>query len=93
MPEQKDQNLDSFLGWAKTQTNFPASSDPNIISEAIYTKLNHQMTQGFQKCLMIYSTMPNNEIPVLLLNDEKKMLRALNRCAELQSQDLNYKEF
>lgn len=93
MPEQKDTGINGFLSWAKRQDNFPASSDPNLLAQNLYNKLNPEMTQGFQKCLMVYASMPNNEIPKSLLNDEPKMLSALNRIIELQQGDKNYKNF
>ena len=93
MPEQKDDGVNSFLSWAKMQSDFPASSDPNVLAQNLYNKLNHKMTLGFQKCLMVYASMPNNEIPKALLNEQPKMLRALNRVVELQHEDKNYRDF
>lgn len=92
LPQQNDADVSSFLRWAKIQTDFPASSDPDSLAKALYKKLNHQMALGFQKCLMIYSSLPKNELPKELFKDEKKMLRALNRIIELQHADRDYKD-
>jgi hypothetical protein len=83
-PEQKDITINAFLNWAKKQTDFPGSSDPEELAEALYKKLDHNMTAGFIKTVMIYSSMPDNEIPKDLLDDEDKMLRAINYIVELQ---------
>ena len=93
IPAQTDKGVNSFLSWAKMQTDFPGTSDPNELAKALYNHLNHKMTGGFQKCLMIYSSIPNNEIPKSLLKDQPKMLRALNHIVELQHGDKNYKDF
>ena len=93
LPDQKDITINAFLVWAKVQTDFPGSSDPCILAKALYKKLNHNMTAGFIKAVMIYSTMPNNEIPKKLLNDEDKMLRAINHIVELQHGDKGYRDF
>jgi spore germination protein YaaH len=93
LPDQKDITISAFLTHAKKQADFPASSDPSVIAKALYKKLNHNMTAGFIKAVMIYSSMPNNEIPKALLNDEDKMLRAINHIVELQHSDKTYKDF
>ena len=93
LPLQNDVTIVAFQNWAKNQTDLPGSSDPNELAKALYKRLNHNMTAGFIKALMIYCTMPNNEVPKKLLNDEDKMLRAINHIVELQHGDKTYKDF
>jgi hypothetical protein len=93
MPLQSDNGVNCFLNWAKMQTDFPSTSNPHDLAKMLYNKLNHQMTLGFQKCLMIYASLPGNEIPPMLLADNQKMLEAINKVIELQHADKNYKDF
>lgn len=87
LPKQDDKATNSFLSWAKAQTNFPSGSDPHAIAEELYKKLDHQKTLGFQKCLMIYFSMPNNELPKDLAGNQEKMLQAINYIIDLQESD------
>ena len=84
LPPQKDITITAFQNWAKDQTDFPDASDPIVLAKALYKRLDHNQTAGFIKTVMIYSSMPNNEVPEELLNDEDQMLRAINHIVELQ---------
>ena len=85
LPVQNDDAINSFLTWAKMQKDFPKYSDPHKLAESIYNKLNHKMTTGFQKCLMIYSSTPENEIPKSLITNQQNMLTAINHIVTLKT--------
>jgi hypothetical protein len=89
LPIQNDITLAGFQNWAKIQTDLPGTSDPRELAQAFYKKLDHNTTAGFIKAVMIYTTMPNNELPETLLKDEDAMLRAINHIVELQHAERN----
>ena len=74
--------------------DLPPSSDPRILADFLYNKLNHQATKGFQTLIMVYKQMePTNELPEELKKDQQAMLDAINEIVRLQEGDPNYRDF
>ena len=93
MPLQNDDAVNAFLIWSKTQTDFPSSSHPIELSNFFYKKLNGLMTLGFRKCFIIYTSLPNCEVPKYLLEDKHKLNDAVDHIIELQNADKNLNKF
>lgn len=91
LPKQDDSSLNGFLDIAKSDSNFPNSSDPIKLAQYLYLQLNPEQTLGFQKMLMIYFQVePANQIPPKYKNDQELYLKAINYILSLQDNDTNY---
>ena len=84
LPLQNDITIAAFQNWANTHTTLPDSSDPRVLAKALFKNLDHNLTAGYIKAIMLYSSMPNNEIPKKLQENEDMMLEAINHIVELK---------
>ncbi|MEW6470422.1 MAG: hypothetical protein AB1458_16030 [Bacteroidota bacterium] len=89
-PPQGDKRLQSFIDFAKKDKDFPTSSDPSKLAIYLYRKLDPTQTLAFQNCLMIYSKMPDNELPKRFFGREDMPLMAVNIIVALQNFDSDY---
>lgn len=91
LPQQDDPGLNGFLTIAKSDPDFPGTSDPLKLAKYIYLKLSPENTLGFQKSLMIYFQLePTNQIPPKYKNSPDKFLEAINFILKLQDNDPMY---
>lgn len=86
---QQDPRLKRFVDFAKADPNFPSSSDPAVLAEYLYNKLDPDQTLSFQNWLMIYKQLePSNELPPA--KDERDFLRMINLIIDKQNADPDY---
>ncbi len=89
-PPQGDKRLQSFIDLAKNDMDFPPTSDPSKLAIYLYKKLNPVQTTAFQNCLMIYSKLPDNELPKRFFGRADMPLMAINIIVSLQNFDSEY---
>lgn len=91
IPLQEDPSISRFLKWGRNDNSFPKSSDPKVLGQYLYMKLDPDLTMAFMKMIMFYSQVePNNEIPSKYKSNDNLFLEALNHIIDLQNKDKNY---
>ena len=86
----EDKDILSFIEKLKQLESVPNFSDPRNLGRYLHLKLNNQETQGFQKCLQLYKSNNQNELPKELQNDELAFIDAIKLISELQNNNPNY---
>ena len=80
LPLQLDPTINWVITFVKSDTNFPDTSDIEIIAKHIYINLNEKQTLAFQKSLMMYWEQTGN----------LHLMQSANHIVDLQDGDENY---
>ena len=85
-PLQEDDEINSFMTYAKGVPNFRITSDPIKLCEYLYKKLNPIQTIGFQKTYLLFASVAKkNDIPEPYKSDRTVLIEALQHISQLQS--------
>lgn len=85
LPLQGDEEISSFMIYAKGVPNFKITSDPIKLSEYLYKKLDLTQTVGFIKTYLMFATIAKkNDIPKPYKSDQAALLKAVNHIRVLQ---------
>jgi hypothetical protein len=87
LPKQQDVSLQGFIDFARADKNFPNSSDPELLARYLYRKLGHRLTTAYQKSLMMYFYVSNNNVQP----SDPSLLDKINRIVDLQNNDPLYR--
>jgi len=91
MPEQPDKGISEFIEFAKKDSDFPNTSDPKVLCEYLYLKLNPELTTSFQKMFLFFEQVePNNELPKMYVGNKMLLMNDINYIIDLQNNDPKY---
>jgi hypothetical protein len=84
---QEDKYLNAIIELIGKDVNFPETENIQQMANYLYTDLDQKNTQAFQKLLMFWKFVENNNQQPTDMN----LLNEINHIIDLQTNDENYK--
>ena len=90
LPKQDDKVINNFIDLVKNDANSPSGSEPSKLAIYLYQLLNIEQTTAFQKLLLLYGSMPFNQLPKRYHHNQGMSIMAVNIIVALQNFDEDY---